>query len=294
MTGAAASRRPLVSVLTPSFQQAGWLPDNLGSVAQQDYPSIEHIVIDGGSTDGSQQVLSERGDPRLSWRSEPDRGQSHALNKAFAESRGEIIGWLNSDDAYFGPDVVSAAVDAFERDPDVAVVYGHALLVNAAGRVLQVLWVPRFDRSLLRLHDFVIQPAAFIRRRHLGETLVDESFDYAMDYELWLRLSKRHAFRRIDRIVAVDRHHSARKSYTMLDVGDADHERLAAMYGVRRGALARVARKSWKVASRVLGARLVGGASHEPVVFDAIRDRPIRLLGRQLFAPRASMAIEER
>ena len=106
---------------------------------------------------------------------------------------------------------------------------------------------PPIDRSLLRLHDFIVQPAVFIRRQSLGEALVDESFDYTMDYELWPRLSKGHQFLRLDPwIVAVDRHHSARKSYTMMDVGDADHERLAAMYGVKRGTLATLTRKVWK------------------------------------------------
>ena len=89
MGDANASRPPLVSVLTPSFNQADWLLDNLRSVARQTYPSIEHLVMDGGSNDGSQQLLREWGEFRLSWRSEPDRGQSHALNKAFAQCHGE-------------------------------------------------------------------------------------------------------------------------------------------------------------------------------------------------------------
>ena len=109
----------------------------------------------------------------LTWRSEPDDGQANAINKAFALSRGEIIGWLNSDDAYFGPDVVAQAVRVFEDRPDVAVVYGHALMIDATGCALQVMWVPSFDRRLLKLHDFIIQPAAFIRRSAVAKTLVD-------------------------------------------------------------------------------------------------------------------------
>ena len=146
-----------MSVLTPSFGQARWLRDNLTSVESQTYERLEHIVMDGGSTDGSVDLLASRSRPGLTWRSEPDSGQSHALNKAFALSTGEIIGWLNSDDAYFGPTVVEDAVRAFESDPGLAVVYGHALLVNAEGLVLQALWVPPFDATLLRLHDFIVQ-----------------------------------------------------------------------------------------------------------------------------------------
>jgi glycosyltransferase involved in cell wall biosynthesis len=282
-------RRPLVSVLTPSFGQAAWLGDNLRSVQAQTYPAIEHIVMDGGSNDGTLDVLRREAGARVAWWSEPDEGQSHALNKAFNESRGEIIGWLNSDDAYFGPTVVEEAVEVFAADPRVAVVYGHALLADADGRILQVIWTPPFSRTLLRLHDFILQPAAFIRRSVLSGTLVDESFDYSMDYELWLRLAQRHRFQRLDRIIAIDRHHLARKSYTMLDVGRADHVRLSQRYGVARGTYATVGRKAWKIVSRAAGVRLITAATEESVVFSARRDSRARLLLRQLTAPRAAM-----
>src|SRR5437868_3953200 len=101
----------LVSVLTPSFNQRPWLKDNLESVSSQSYPNIEHIVMDGASTDGSVEIL-RNSLHNVRWLSEPDRGQSHALNKAFAESRGEIVGWLNSDDAYFSCDAVGDVVAA--------------------------------------------------------------------------------------------------------------------------------------------------------------------------------------
>jgi glycosyltransferase involved in cell wall biosynthesis len=281
---------PLVSVLTPSFNQAGWLADNLRSVAAQTHPAVEHVVMDGGSSDGTVDVLRRHERADLTWRSEPDRGQSHALNKAFAMSHGPIIGWLNSDDAYFGSNVIEAAVRIFEADPDVAVVYGHALLVNAQGLVLQVLWAPPFSRTLLRLHDFIVQPAVFIRRDVLGDRLADESYDYTMDYELWLRLARHHRFKRLDRIVAVDRHHAARKSYTMKDVGEAEHARLERQYGVADGTAGAAARKVWKIASRLIGATLVPAAISEPVVFHAMRDGRARLFVRQIATRRAAMA----
>jgi len=251
---------PLVSVLTPSLGQARWLGDNLDSVERQTYDRLEHVVIDGNSTDGSVELLAGRSRPGLSWLSEPDRGQSHALNKAFVRSTGEIIGWLNSDDAYFGPTVVEDVVRIFEADPDLAVVYGHALLVNAEGLVLQTIWVPPFDSTLLRLHDFIVQPAAFIRRSSVGAQLVDESFDYTMDYELWLRLSVGQRFRRMDRILAIDRHHGARKSYAMADVGRSDHARLERRYGVAHGPIGTVARKTWKIVSRLIGTTVIPAA----------------------------------
>lgn len=283
------ARRPLVSVLTPSFEQARWLGDNLASVRDQTYEPIEHIVMDGGSNDGSLDLLERADNPSLHWRSEPDRGQTHALNKAFAESHGEIIGWLNSDDAYFGPTVVAEVVQAFDQRPDVAVVYGHALLVDADGLILQSLWAPPFDRTLLRLQDFIVQPAAFFRRDAIEGELVDESFDYTMDYELWLRLARRHRFARIDRIVAIDRHHASRKSYLLADIGRTDHARLRKMYGIAGGPAGRVARKIYKIGSRLAGSRLIVAAQTEPVVFTAVRDGRRRMLLRQVATPRSSM-----
>jgi glycosyltransferase involved in cell wall biosynthesis len=281
---------PLVSILTPSFNQGGWLVDNLRSVAEQSYAAVEHVVMDGGSTDGSVDLLERQQRANLTWRSEPDRGQSHALNKALAISRGEIIGWLNSDDAYFGPTVVDEAVGIFKSEPDVGVVYGHALLVDARGLVLQVLWAPPFSRTLLRLHDFIPQPATFIRRELVSDTFVDESFDYAMDYELWLRLAQRYRFKRLDRIVAIDRHHTARKSYTMADVGTAEHARLEQQYGVANGRHGRLARKIWKIAARLIGATVIPAAFKEPVVLHVVRDGRSQLLIRQVATPRAWMS----
>jgi glycosyltransferase involved in cell wall biosynthesis len=281
--------QPLVSIVTPSFQQGRWLEDNLRSVEGQSYPRIEHIVADGGSTDGSVEVLRRHDRPGLTWTSEVDEGQSDAINRAFGRSRGEIIGWLNSDDAYFGPDVVQMAVEVFRREPDVAVVYGHAVLVNADGLVLQTLWVPPFSRSLLRLHDYIIQPAAFVRRSMVGSVLVDPSYDFTMDYELFLRLARGHRFQRIDRIIAIDRHHPARKSYTMPETSRMDHARLAGSYGIADGGASRVARKTWKILSRIAGASLIPGALSEPTAFETIRDGRLALARRQLITPRARM-----
>ena len=281
--------RPLVSVLTPSFGQARWLADNLVSVERQTYANIEHIVADGGSVDGSIEILERHARPGLRWTSDPDRGQSHAINKAFALSRGEIIGWLNSDDAYFGAEAVADAVEIFATDPRVTVVYGHAVLVNADGLLLQVMWTPPFSRRLLRLHDFISQPTAFIRRSALGDELVDEAYDYMMDYELWLRLARRGRFRRIDSIVAIDRHQLARKSYTMADIGRQDHDRLRNTYRVAGGPIALVARKTWKIVARLAGASLVATASDQGVAVPIVRDGRSRLLVRQLITPRAVM-----
>ncbi len=281
---------PLVSVLTPSLSQARWLGDALGSVARQTYPRIEQIVMDGGSTDGSVALL-RAASPRVRWRSEPDRGQSHALNKAFAESEGEIIGWLNADDAYFAPDTVSEVTQLFARRPDVAVVYGHAALVNGDGLILHMIWAPPFNAPLLRLHNFIIQPTAFIRRSALGATLVDEAYESAMDRELWLRLDHRCRFARLDRVLAIDRHHPGRKVYTRPDLARAEGERLVAAYGVPSGDWSRAKLKVCKIAFRLAGLRLVPQASRTPLAFDGRVDGVWRLARRQLAAPRATMPV---
>jgi glycosyltransferase involved in cell wall biosynthesis len=222
---------PLVSVLTPSFNQAAWLPHNLRSIAVQTYPAIEHIVVDGGSTDGSVEVLKAAG-ASVRWTSEPDEGQSDAVNKAFRESRGEIVGWINSDDAYFDCRVVEDVVAYFTSHPDVDVVYGHAAQVAEDGTIIWMIWVLPFVRRVLRIVNFIGQPVAFIRRSALSDPMLDVTFDFAMDYELWLRLDAQgRRFHRIPRIVAVDRHHSARKGVTMSDVLHSDLERLANTHG---------------------------------------------------------------
>jgi glycosyltransferase involved in cell wall biosynthesis len=279
---------PLVSVLTPSFNQARWLADNLRSVAEQTYPHVEHVVMDGGSTDGSVEVL-RRAPGNVRWRSEKDGGQAEAINKAFAESRGEIIGWLNSDDAYFSPSAVADAVAAF-RDEGVGVVYGHAAIVNADGLILQAVWVPRFRHALFRRYDFLIQPAVFVRRAVLGERMVDERYDYTMDYELWLRLAERHRFVRLDRILAVDRHYPMRKAYSRLDLLERDQVRLRAEHGILDGPATRIAVKPLKVLFRLMGLRLLSECSGR-LAFAGKRDGSWRLLARQLAVRRMAMPV---
>lgn len=245
---------PVVSVLTPSYNQARWLPNNLRSVEAQTYAPIEHVVMDGGSTDGSVRVLESRPRSGLIWASEPDNGQSDAINRAFARSSGEIVGWLNSDDAYFSSDVVARAVDVFEHRPDVGVVYGHAALVNGDGTLLHVLWTPTFAPAVLRAYNLICQPTVFIRRSVIGRPhLVDPAFDYSMDRELWLYLERRTRFVRLNRIVAIDRHHLHRKSLMRPDLAVHDRELIAERYRVPTVASHPVLHKATKLAVRLAG-----------------------------------------
>jgi glycosyltransferase involved in cell wall biosynthesis len=283
-------RQPFVSVLTPSFNQRRWLVETLGSVARQTYPQLEHVVVDGGSTDGSVDVL-RAALPAGSWISEPDGGQSEALNKAFDRSRGEIIGWLNSDDAYLFDDVVESVVDYFDANPDVDVVYGHAALVGETGRLLHVMWMPPYSKSRLWRENFISQPAVFMRRLVLEDGFLDESFHYTMDHELWLRLASGHSFGRIDKVLAIDRHQALRKVYHWPAQADEEVLRLAEMYGIPETVPfeARLRR----IAYRLRGAPTAFRLRQDRKAFDWSIDSRLRLLVRQLVVKRRFMGTGE-
>jgi len=280
---------PLVSVLTPSLNQGRWLKHNLDSVAAQSYQRIEQIVMDGGSTDGSLDILARaRHDVR--WSSEPDNGQSHALNKALAKSRGEIIGWINSDDAYFNGEAVAHAVELFARHPKVDVVYGHTALVNRDGLVLQAIWAPPFSRRLLRFHNFITQPSVFIRRSALRHSFLNEDFHSYMDKELWLRLAATgHRFLRANRVLAIDRHYPERKGIARVDLLTVDGLRLQEDYKLPSGAWHRSLVKPLKVGFRVPGVGIAARIHGGPLAFNGDWDEKWRLLARQLGARRSRM-----
>ena len=275
--------RPLVSILTPSFNQAAWLGENLRSVSCQTYPTIEHIVMDGGSTDGTVEILEAAGDS-VRWRSESDKGQSDAINKAFRESTGEIIGWINSDDAYFDCSVVEDVVEYFVAHPEVDVVFGHCAQIDEQGTIIWMIWVPWFFRRLLKIVNFIGQPVAFIRRSALSDPMLDETYHFTMDYELWLRLDARGSrFHRINRITAVDRHQADRKSETIKDVLHSDLGRLAGSHG--RGYPPGKRLLSWGFYTwrRAMGALLIGKIP-EDIAFSDVRTSKWDIFRRQLLS----------
>jgi GT2 family glycosyltransferase len=201
---------PRVSIVTPSYNQAQYLVENLASVAGQAGAfEVEHIVVDGGSTDGSvailqayEEVLRETADAspnrgvRLLWSSEPDRGQSHAINKGLGLATGDVVAYLNSDDALL-PGALATVVAAFRERPAANWLYGWCRAVDQDGRPTgrsvktykQVLgW--RFGPRRLVVANYIPQPATFWRRSALARVgLFDESLDYTMDFDYWLRLT---------------------------------------------------------------------------------------------------------
>lgn len=200
------------ALVTPSFNQAPFLRDCVDSVLGQAVPALAYEVRDGGSTDGSVEVLRGLGE-RVRWRSGPDGGQVRAINDGLAALPGEICGYLNSDDRLL-PGALEAVAEAFAADPAADVVYGDAWFVDASGRRTRPYPMVDYDFAVLVEHCFICQPAAFWRRRvHERHGWFDPAFDTTFDYEFWLRLATRGArFVRLRRELAESREHPATKS----------------------------------------------------------------------------------
>jgi glycosyltransferase involved in cell wall biosynthesis len=181
---------PLVSIVTPSFNQAKFLEKAITSVLQQDYPSIEYLVVDGNSTDGSQAIIKKYEDKIHWWISEPDQGQAEAINKGLSRTHGNIVAWLNSDD-YYLPGAIKKAVDAFTRNPESAFIYGDVLAVNAAGLELNQMRYHQWGLLDLMKFNIIGQSSVFINHEKIFKTgFLDPSFHYLLDHQLWLRLAQ--------------------------------------------------------------------------------------------------------
>jgi len=201
MTGSnvASERRPLVSVVTPSYNAMPYIRETIESVRAQDYPRIQHIVVDGNSSDGTQEMLKRC--TRIKWVSEPDKGQSDALNKGFRMAEGEIIGWLNADDTYC-PGAVSFGVDYLEKHPEVDLIYTDILFIDENDKPIRLAQGEPFSLEGLLYVNMVRQPSLFMRRKVIEDLGgVRDDLHLAMDRELWLRAGMTYRFEYLPGVV---------------------------------------------------------------------------------------------
>jgi glycosyltransferase involved in cell wall biosynthesis len=206
--------RPLVSIVTPSYNQAEFLAETIESVLAQDYEPIEYIVVDGASSDGSVEIIRRYADRLAWWRSEPDRGQVDALNSGFRRATGEILGWLCSDDTLL-PGAVSSLVSELESHPEALIAYGHAVWTNERSEPTGHPKSRPWDlRAMARGGgQHVAQPASLWRRRawELAGPL-DERFEYVFDALFFLRIAAEGEGRLVDRELATHRLHPGAKT----------------------------------------------------------------------------------
>lgn len=217
MTDADTAEEPLVTVVTPTLQTERFISATIESVMKQDYPKIEYIVMDGGSTDGTLDVLRsyERKHPRnidFRWFSSPDKGTSDAINNGLARAQGSVLGYLNADDTY-APGAIRAAVEALTQDPAAQGVYGDADWISEQGSVIGRYPTHAFVPEMLQSECFICQPASFIRREaFFAIGGFDASLQFGYDYDFWIRFSKQYRLIQTNRVLAASRMYVANKT----------------------------------------------------------------------------------
>lgn len=209
---------PRISIITPSYNQVDFIETTLLSVLEQEYPDLEYIVMDGGSTDGTLDILRKYED-RLQWVSEPDRGQAHAINKGLALASGEVTAFLNSDDVYT-PGALLSVGHFFEEHPEAQWLTGKCNIIDESGREMRKsitayknFWLGFRSYGVLQVLNYISQPATFWRRRLLAQVgSLNEDLRFTMDYEYWLRIGKQHRLYALRQGLAGFRLYTASKS----------------------------------------------------------------------------------
>jgi glycosyltransferase involved in cell wall biosynthesis len=207
------ARSPRVSIVTPSYNQGHFIEETIRSVLLQGYPDLEYIIIDGGSSDSTTAIIRKYEDWLTYWVSEPDEGQTEAIKKGWSLATGEVVAYINADDAYL-PGAVAVAADAFRARPDAGMVYGTAVIVDDSGRELRPWRAQPFDvRRMLTRGSIVPQPATFFSAAALEEVgSLDERWNMIMDYELAIRMGTRYPAISVSESLARFRDHGKSKS----------------------------------------------------------------------------------
>jgi len=202
-----------ISVVTPSLNQGKFVEETILSVLNQNYPNIEYMIIDGGSTDNTLEIIKKYEDRIDCWVSEPDKGQSEAINKGFEIVTGDIVTWINSDDQYFTEDIFQKVSELFSSNPDIDACYGNNVYIDENSSILYLRkGVPFYSRGLLNIWNYIHQPTVFLRREVIDEFFLNLDLNYVMDYEYWLRISQKHKFKYIDLLISASRWHNECKT----------------------------------------------------------------------------------
>jgi glycosyltransferase involved in cell wall biosynthesis len=203
---------PSISIITPSYNQASYLEQAIRSVLAQDSSDLEYIVVDGGSTDRSLEIINRYADRLSWWVSEPDDGQGDAINKGLLRAKGDYVAWLNSDDLYL-PGAVNAALDVLEANPNLGMVFADAITIDPSGKPLNRLTFG--DWGLVELMSFriICQPAVFMRRSVIEEAgYIDSSYHFMLDHQLWIRIARTSQIQHVKQSWAAARHHPSAKN----------------------------------------------------------------------------------
>jgi hypothetical protein len=260
---------PRVTIITPSYQQAAFLAQTIQSVLDQGYPNLEYFVVDGGSTDGSVDIIQRYAGRLAWWTSEKDAGQADAINKGFARATGDVIGWLNSDDVY-QPGAIHAAVRALQENAECALVFGDVVSIDAGGAPINVMSFGDWGLEDLMQFRIISQPGVFFRRQALEQAgYLDLSYHFLLDHHLWLRIVQIGGMRYIPRRWAAARFHAGAKNLAHAGRFGQEAYRIVDWMAAQPGLaepFRRLRRRIWAGACRMDGRYLLDGGQPGPAL----------------------------